>query len=138
MIHTRTWTVDIDITEDESERFTHAAAALRSGVRHPLRGEGEARRRPADTEVPEIGDELATARALADLAYKLLAMTAGDIEQFTHDSVHLPADVLTGAVERGRRRRHPLWAADGLNPVSVDGNVGPFDWRTLVTGTASA
>jgi hypothetical protein len=41
--------------------------------------------------VPEIGDELATARALADLAYQLLDVTAGDIEQFTHRPVHLPA-----------------------------------------------
>jgi hypothetical protein len=39
--------------------------------------------------VPEIGDELATARALADLAYKLLDATAADIEQFTHRPVHL-------------------------------------------------
>jgi hypothetical protein len=90
MTHTRTWTVDINITEDESKRLTSASAVLRSGVRNPLRGEGEARRRPADAMVPEIGDELATARALADLAYKLLDVTAGDIEQFTHRPVHLP------------------------------------------------
>ncbi|HEX5205022.1 MAG TPA: dsRBD fold-containing protein, partial [Actinoplanes sp.] len=49
----------------------------------------EARRRPTDTEVPEIGDELATARALADLAYKLLDVTVGDIEQFTHEPARL-------------------------------------------------
>ena len=52
-------------------------------------GHGEARRRPNDREVPEIGDELATARALADLAYQLLDATSGDIEQFTHTPVHL-------------------------------------------------
>ena len=89
MTHTRTWTVDINLTEDESERVTRASAVLRSGVRIPLRGEGEARRRPVDKEVPEIGDELATARALADLAYKLLDVTAGDIEQFTHRPARL-------------------------------------------------
>jgi hypothetical protein len=53
------------------------------------RGEGEAHRSPRDREVLEIGDELATARALADLAYKLLDVAAGDIEQFTHRPVHL-------------------------------------------------
>jgi hypothetical protein len=90
MTHTGTWTVHINITEDEADRRTRASAVLRSGIRKPLRGEGEARRRPDDTEVPEIGDELATARALADLAYKLLDATAGDIEQFTHRPVHLP------------------------------------------------
>lgn len=89
MIHTRTWTVEVTITEDEAERRTHAAAVLHTDARTPVRGVGEARRRPADTEVPEIGDELATARALADLAYQLLDVTAGDIEQFTHRPVHL-------------------------------------------------
>ncbi len=89
MVHTRTWTVEVNITEDEDARCTRAAAVLRTDARQPLRGEGEARRRPADAEVPEIGDELATARALADLAYRLLDVTAGDIEQFTQRPVHL-------------------------------------------------
>jgi hypothetical protein len=89
MVHVRTWTVEINITEHDDKRRTRAEALLRSGVRQPLRGEGEARRRPTDREVPEIGDELATARALADLAYKLLDASAADIEQFTHRPVHL-------------------------------------------------
>ena len=84
MTHTRTWTVQVNITEDEPERTTHAAAILHTDARTPVRGEGHARRRATDTEVPEIGDELATARALADLAYHLLDVTAADIEQFTH------------------------------------------------------
>ena len=88
MMHARTWTVEITITEHEDERRTRAEAVLRS-VRPLMRGEGEAYRRPSDKEVPEIGDELATARALADLAYKLLDVAAGDIEQFTHRPVHL-------------------------------------------------
>jgi hypothetical protein len=83
--------VDVTITEHELERRTHAAAVLHTDARTPIRGEGEARRRPADTEVPEIGCELATARALADLAYKLLDVTAGDIEQFTHHPARLSA-----------------------------------------------
>ena len=84
MTHTRTWTVQVHITEDEVERSTRASAVLHTDSRRPLRGEGQAHRRPSDTEVPEIGDELATARALADLAYRLLDVTAADIEQFTH------------------------------------------------------
>ncbi|MFI7546845.1 DUF1876 domain-containing protein [Actinoplanes sp. NPDC049599] len=88
-MHTRTWTVEILISEYDDERRTRAEARLHTDARNPLRGEGEARRSPADREVPEIGDELATARALADLAYKLLDATAGDIEQFTHRPVHL-------------------------------------------------
>lgn len=88
-MHTRTWNVEIVITEHDDERRTHAEARLHSDTRTVLHGEGVARRRPKDREVPEIGDELATARALADLAYKLLDVTAGDIEQFTHKPVHL-------------------------------------------------
>jgi hypothetical protein len=88
MVNTRTWTVEISISEHEDERRTHAEAVLRS-LRPLMRGEGDALRRPSDKEVPEIGDELAAARALADLAYKLLDVAAGDIEQFTHRPVHL-------------------------------------------------
>lgn len=89
MVQTRTWTVEITIDEYEEDRRTRAVAVLRSAARPPLEGTGDARRRPSDQEVPEIGDELATARALADLAYKLLDVTAGDIEQYTHRPVHL-------------------------------------------------
>jgi hypothetical protein len=88
-MHTRKWTVEILISEYDDERRTRAEARLHSDARSSLRGEGEAWRSPADREVPEIGDELAAARALADLAYKLLDATAGDIEQFTHRPVHL-------------------------------------------------
>ncbi|MGA5298305.1 DUF1876 domain-containing protein [Nucisporomicrobium flavum] len=87
MTHVRTWTVEINISEHEDERRTHADAILRGS--RTVCGRGEARRRPSDREVPEIGDELASARALADLAYQLLDVAAGDIEQFTHKPVHL-------------------------------------------------
>jgi hypothetical protein len=89
VVHTRAWKVDISITEHEDERRTYATAVLHSDARTLLRGEGQARRRPSELEVPEIGDELATARALADLAHQLLEVTAGDIEQFTQRPVHL-------------------------------------------------
>jgi hypothetical protein len=88
-MHTRTWTVEVTISEYDEDRRTRAEARLHSGARRTLHGEGEARRRPSDREVPEIGDELATARALADLAYKLLDVTASDIEQFTHRPARL-------------------------------------------------
>jgi hypothetical protein len=89
--HTRTWTVEITIAEHEDERRTHAAAVLKSDGRTPLRGEGWAHRRPSDVEVPAIGDELATARALADLTHQLLELTAVDIEQFTKHPAHVTA-----------------------------------------------
>ena len=85
---TKTWRVDIFISEKEGR--THAEAALLSeGVTANLVGEGNARRNPRDREVPEIGDELATARALSDLAHKLLEATAEDIEAITHEQAQL-------------------------------------------------
>ncbi|WIN00563.1 DUF1876 domain-containing protein [Actinoplanes oblitus] len=89
MMHTRTWTVEITIDEHEDERRTHAVAVLRTEARPQVRGEGTAQRAPRDLEVPEIGDELATARALADLAYQLLDVTAADIEGIVHRPVFL-------------------------------------------------
>jgi hypothetical protein len=89
MIHTRTWNVEVTIDEYEDERRTRAVAVLRTEARPQLRGEGTARRSPRDREVPEIGDELATARALADLAYRLLDVAADDIEQVTRRPAHL-------------------------------------------------
>ena len=88
-MRSRTWTVEIVINEYDEERRTRAQARLHADSGSTLHGEGEARRRPSDREVPEIGDELAAARALADLAYRLLDVTAGDIAQFTHQRAHL-------------------------------------------------
>lgn len=79
----RQWTVDITIDEIEDERTTHAEARLRTDGEQ-LAGRGTAYRHPQDVEVPQIGDELAAARALSDLAHQLLATAATDIESRTH------------------------------------------------------
>ncbi|MER7456027.1 DUF1876 domain-containing protein [Micromonospora sp. NPDC126480] len=89
MMHTKKWTVEIVIDEHDDERRTHAEARLRTGDRTRLRGEGHARRNPADREVPEVGDELAAARALSDLAHRLLDAAADDIENLTHRPARL-------------------------------------------------
>jgi hypothetical protein len=75
------WSVDIVI--DEHEGRTRAEARLQAGGGTELAGVGLARLNPADSDVPEIGDELATARALADLAHQLIEATAADIEEIT-------------------------------------------------------
>ncbi|HEX6497474.1 MAG TPA: DUF1876 domain-containing protein [Micromonosporaceae bacterium] len=85
------WTVDVVIDEHGEEGRTHAEARLHTGDRTDLRGTGSARRNPTDREVPEIGDELAAARALSDLAHRLLHAAAEDIEGFTHEKTHLRA-----------------------------------------------
>lgn len=83
------WTVDLYLTERPGGQpaVTHAEARLHTSDKTDLRGHGEARCHPADTDVPEIGDELAAARALSDLAHQLLHAAADDIEGVTHQPV---------------------------------------------------
>jgi Domain of unknown function (DUF1876) len=81
------WSVDIYLNETEGE--THAEARLAAREDESLRGRGRARCNPADWDVPEIGAELAAARALSDLAHRLLDTAAADIEAVTHERVRL-------------------------------------------------
>ncbi|GCE43636.1 MULTISPECIES: DUF1876 domain-containing protein [Rhodococcus] len=92
--HEKKWSVDIVIDEHDSEEGgsrTRAEARLRTQDTTSLVGVGMARRNPHDTEIPEIGDELATARALADLAHQLIETTVADLEAATRKTVHLDA-----------------------------------------------
>jgi hypothetical protein len=54
-----------------------------------LVGVGRARLNPDDRDVPEIGDELAVARALSDLGHRLLMTATRDVEEITHERVRL-------------------------------------------------
>ena len=64
---------------DEGGDRTVARAVLHTEAPLHVEGRGETVRNPADRDVPEIGDEVAAARALHDLADALLARAAGDI-----------------------------------------------------------
>lgn len=81
----KTWNVSVTI--DEADRLTEAQVRLTGRGDEPLIGEGSARVNPADENVPAIGDELACARALADLSHKLLELAVTDIEARTHTPV---------------------------------------------------
>ncbi len=81
----REWAVGVCV--DEHEDHTSATTWL-VGDDRGFTGVGVARRNPDDRDVPAIGDELAVARALADLAEQMLKATAGDIETVTHEHVH--------------------------------------------------
>ncbi|MDG3011363.1 DUF1876 domain-containing protein [Rhodococcus sp. D2-41] len=88
MANPKKWTVTIEI--NELDRRTHAQATLdRASMVTSIAGEGVARRNPDDSEVPQIGDELAAARALSDLAHRLIMATVEDIEASTHVPAHL-------------------------------------------------
>lgn len=89
MTETRRWSVDIYIDEHTDERKTHAEARLHTNDPTNLVGTGTAHRHPSDHEVAEIGDELAVARALSDLAHQLLHAAATDIESVTSKRAHL-------------------------------------------------
>jgi uncharacterized protein DUF1876 len=83
---TKRWNVAIEI--DEHDGRTRATARMDAGVTE-LIGVGLARLSPEDEDVPRIGDELAVARALSELAHQLLEATAMDIEQITHQPAHV-------------------------------------------------
>jgi hypothetical protein len=73
----RTWTVEIRIIEHEHEDEGRTPAAVTS------------QRPPSDREVPQLGDEPATTRALAELAYKALDVADGDRGPFVHRSLRM-------------------------------------------------
>jgi len=83
----KSWTVQIDISEHEGT--TRAVAHLANAGRASLSGTGVALLNPSDPDVPEIGDELAAARALSQLAHALLEAAADDISGVLHKPVHL-------------------------------------------------
>jgi hypothetical protein len=87
MVTEKRWTVDIYV--DEQEGRTYAEARLQTGAGTHLVGIGRAKLNPADRDIPEIGDELAAARALTDLGHRLLLAAASDIEGITHERTHL-------------------------------------------------
>jgi hypothetical protein len=80
------WLVEIVIREQDRE--THAEARLTKDA-GGLTGQGTARRNPEDREATQIGEEIAAARALSDLAHKLLDAAAGHIEAITHQAARL-------------------------------------------------
>jgi hypothetical protein len=82
---TTAWSVDIQLSEHDGQ--TRAIARLGTNDRTNLVGTGFARLNPSDRDVPEIGEELATARALHALADRLLGAAVGDIAAITHESL---------------------------------------------------
>lgn len=80
------WTVDVSI--DELQGVTRARARLPWGGKDQV-GVGVARLSPEDRNVAEIGDELAIARALSDLAGRMLRASAHDIAAATDEPATL-------------------------------------------------
>ncbi|MBN2622149.1 MAG: DUF1876 family protein [Acidimicrobiales bacterium] len=69
--------VDVTLSEDAD----HCEAVARTRVRdREISGWGRARRNPADPELPIVGEELAVARALADVSHQLIGAAADSLE----------------------------------------------------------
>ncbi|MEV0696006.1 DUF1876 domain-containing protein [Streptomyces sp. NPDC050388] len=77
MSHTLEWKARLYLFEEGET--TKARAVVDTGTT-VLTGHGTARRNPADTDVPEIGDELAAGRALQDLGRQLVDIAERDVE----------------------------------------------------------
>ncbi|MFF8908309.1 DUF1876 domain-containing protein [Streptomyces olivaceoviridis] len=78
MSHTGQWSVRLHLFEDD-DGTTKAHVTLDTGTT-ALTGHGTAHRNPVDTNVPEIGDELAAGRAMQDLAHQLLNAAERDVQ----------------------------------------------------------
>lgn len=90
---THTWKVSVDLFSSSDvgsdEHLTAAHAVLTTSAGNRLEGFGRARLNPTDRDVPEIGEELAAARALRDLADRLLRATSDDISEVEHQKIRL-------------------------------------------------
>jgi len=93
----KTWHVELFIDEDGDR--TVARAVLHTGDTSHVEGRGATKRAPDDVDVPEIGDEVAAARALHELADDLLRTAAGDIAAIEHKPVRLGFDEPIGTRE---------------------------------------
>ncbi len=76
--HVKNWRVDLYLFEQDAATMAHAV--LHTDAPTALDSRGEAHRNPGDADVPEIGDEVAAARALRRLADRLLGVASSDIE----------------------------------------------------------
>jgi hypothetical protein len=82
MTNTGSWTVDLRFEEDEDRTVATAVLRLPSG--RELSAQGRSRRNPHDQPAPRIGEEVAGARALSNLANELLEVAAAEIERNVH------------------------------------------------------
>lgn len=83
--------VTLNMQVEEAGARTTADAHITTGDGRPVHGHGTARRHPDDPEVPQIGDDIALARALFEMAHTLLDHASREIGTRQHRRVHLPA-----------------------------------------------
>ena len=85
--HVKRWLVDVYLYEGDNDTAAHAVLHTESAS--PLDARGRSRRSPEDRDVPEIGDEVAAARALRRLADRLLGVASDDLAALEGHPVEL-------------------------------------------------
>ncbi|MFG3101648.1 DUF1876 domain-containing protein [Streptomyces sp. NPDC048182] len=79
MMHTAVgWHVEMEFMEDD--RHTRAAAMVRLPDGTEIRAQGHASRHDVDSAQPRVGEEVAGARALNELAMRLLSKAHDEID----------------------------------------------------------
>ncbi|GAA3019442.1 MULTISPECIES: DUF1876 domain-containing protein [Streptomyces] len=73
------WHIELEFEEDTHR--TRAAALVRLSDGQEVRAHGYASRHPSDSEQPRVGEEIAGARALNELAMKLLTKAHDEIDE---------------------------------------------------------
>ena len=74
--HVKTWRVEVSLFESDGDTTAHAVLVAEVPG---IEARGSARRHPLDGDVPEIGEEVAVARALRRLSDRLLGVASHDI-----------------------------------------------------------
>ncbi|KUJ40033.1 hypothetical protein ACZ90_68935 [Streptomyces albus subsp. albus] len=80
------WHVELEF--DEDPKHTKAAALVRLADGTEVRSHGTASRAPADTNQPRVGEEIAGARALNEMADKLLNKAHDEIDEASGRTSH--------------------------------------------------
>ncbi|WP_055532893.1 DUF1876 domain-containing protein [Streptomyces graminilatus] len=87
MAHTAVgWHVELEFEEDEQR--TRAAALVRLSDGSEVRANGYASRHRSDENQPRVGEEIAGARALNELAMRLLTKAHDEIDQASGRTSH--------------------------------------------------
>ncbi|MFE9612027.1 DUF1876 domain-containing protein [Streptomyces sp. NPDC006012] len=80
------WHVEMEFEEDD--QHTRAVALVRVPDGTEIRGHGRASRHHTDCNQPRVGEEIAGARALNELAMQLLAKAHGEIDAMSGRTSH--------------------------------------------------
>jgi hypothetical protein len=81
------WLVELSIAELEGQTRADGRLVMTDGA--CWMGHGGARRHPRDPDVAEIGEKIAAARALSDLAHLLAGSAAAELEALTDEQARV-------------------------------------------------